>query len=190
MIPDVREGAFGAGEGVGFEDGSYCVASPEMTIRSRWSVALTDGAARARVQFGRVDEGVGTVTIHMEKYGGAYCNGEILPGCGGDEGFGEEHAVTVGELQGMWNVRGEVADGAEGVCKYAKDVERRGGEEEVCLAFPRGVSVGVVGDVEGGTCVVVGWLRGEGKVRHVMRCWYGRHGHLKQIAREVETKFV
>lgn len=202
VVPEVAEQTYlSAQEGAvnsGFADGTIncgpaCITDDHA---QRWSVALADPRpgqrTRARVEFGLVNEPFGAVTVFLEHWDGPFCNGQVLPGCGGkDESFATDAAVDSSALSGDWGVESTVYTAVAGGWEVAERCSRvtRSGEEEamreVNVCLPRGVSVGIMTQEDGGKCVTAGWVVEEG-VRIVSRRRYDGDGSVAWISRDIE----
>lgn len=167
-----------------FDDGSYCVRSG--SGKDEWMFAVvnpTNGRSRVRVDFGRVDEKIGKVTVLFENWESKFNEGQVLPGCGGEQGFAEEQTMSVSQLEGTWKYSEtayQVKNGWE-VVESVGTVNREA--VAVSMVLPKGVSVDVKD--EGGLKVEVGWLVADKRV--VIRRVYGEGG-LEVVSRIMETQ--
>lgn len=203
---DVSEYAM-AGNQVGgvslaFADGSFSSgpATFSQDVVASWEawIPAADGdeRARARLHFGLVNEARGKVTAFVETHDGSFCDGELLPGCGGkNRSFADDEAVTDAQLAGEWSVETtemrvvRVEDGSwEQVCSSAsvsRSVEQVAAE--VNIRMPKGLTLGMREEGDGGMCVMAGWLNSPCR-RTVVARHYDSEGLLISVSSSVEEK--
>lgn len=204
VVPEERVERFvtGAVEGkvggsVGFESGAFS-AGPEVFLNFFKAVAwLADpeaGQKRVRLEFGDVRKETGAVVAFVEGWDGEFCDGALLPGCGGNNvSFAEEVSMDAGVLEGRWKVKGTALSIVEGswveevideeVVRSRDDVES---EARVCL--PRGISLGVLEKESGEIELCAGWILDSS--RSVVRRSYGSDGKLLRVVSGVEMKMT
>lgn len=183
----------------GFSCGSYSVGPTSFSqeVGARWSACLAnpDDRRRVRVEFGLVNEPRGAVTVFVEEHDGDYCEGQILPGCGGkNRSFADDAAIKAGEeLAGEWRVEKaayeRVAGGwlREQTSGFMRTRSAEDAEAEVHVAMPRGITVGMRALIDGGMDFIAGWLISPDK-RTVVRRSYNSSGTLASVSRETETR--
>lgn len=198
------------GAALGFDDGAWSAgpATFDQDTFGRWYACMVDPAAetprRARLEFSAVNEPRGAVVAFVETHDGPFCDGELLPGCGGNNSsFAERDALTAGELAGKWRVvttafaceeANSGGDGEHVVSLWgetqSEEVVTRTDEdvaEEVNVLMPMGLSVGMQKCDDGGMFFRAGWLTTPTS-RAVVTRYYGSDGNLASISRSVETK--
>lgn len=194
IIPEVRETEFSVRDerslNGGFSDGCVSCGPIVLEMDSRFQAVLVDPQdtkSRVRVDFGRVDEKVGRIDVFFENWQGAFCGGQVLPGCGGgSQSFADEKRLNPEHLQGNWSVeRQSYKVGDENLTEGEPFTVSRQEMSDISIALPRGLSVDVTlqGD---GRDVVVGWLRGDQRL--IVRRQYDSDGKLLSVSREFERK--
>lgn len=203
MVPDVLEQTFldrdrGTING-GFSDGTFSCGPASLIdeLSERCSIALVDPSeknSRVRLEFSRVAEPPGSVTVFLENWDATFSSGGILPGCGGvHESFATDAVLQPSEaLLGKWTVESVVYTFLAGDWTpqhFSSVVERTASitSEEVTIALPRGVSVGTTTDVDGAKTIVAAWLAKK-DLRIVSRRKYEPTGELLSVSRSVETR--
>jgi len=183
----------------GFTDGSISCGPAVMTdeLSQRWNVCLVDptegNRSRVRLEFGPVNQPFGQVTVFIEHWEGKFCNGEVLPGCGGKNGsFAEDDGLDVSALTGNWSVdRTTYQTESDGwikeCCTVRTERNQANAEDEVNVALPRGLSVGVKEADDGSSEVIAGWMTSHDK-RVVVRSAYDSTGSLRYVSRDIETR--
>lgn len=190
------------GVSLAFEDGAFS-AGPitfSQDVAARWDawIPATDGDTRlrARLDFGLVNETRGKVTAFVETHDGRFCDGELLPGCGGkNRSFADDIAVTDEELAGEWAVETiemvsvDVDEGSWQekrssvvVTRSAEDVGK-----EVNIRMPKGLTLGMAETGDGGMCFIAGWLQTSER-RSVVCRKYDAEGLLVSVSSSVEVK--
>lgn len=187
---------------VAFDDGSLCVAPTQLfatSLSQRWSVILAAGGlqvegddkekrTRARISFGRVDEGVGKVVVFVERWDADYNGGSVLPGCGGAAtSFADGKRVASDAANGDWQTRVEncSAESAWTVTASEEHVKREGCADGI-LALPKGLSLRIYR--EAGTCFVeAAWLVNDAR-RVALTAEYTSDGALVGIRHNIETR--
>lgn len=204
-----EKGTVVPGAAVGFDDGAWSSgpATFDQDKFGRWYACIVDPAAassrRARLEFSTVNEPRGAVVAFVETNEGPFCDGELLPGCGGkNASFAEQAAVTAAELAGKWQVEttvlacaeaegsGEervVSSWAEGTSSSVVERSEAEVEDEVNVLMPTGLSVGMQKSDDGGMYFRAGWLTSPTS-RAVITRLYGADGMLRSVSRSLERK--
>jgi hypothetical protein len=203
------KGTVVTGAAVGFDDGAWSAGPPafDQDAFGRWYACIVDPAAearRARLEFSTVNEPRGAVVAFVETNEGPFCDGELLPGCGGkNSSFAEQPALTAAELSGSWEVETTVytsegtdtSETGEHVVSgwfvsRSFSVVVRSEEQvqtEVNVFMPTGLSVGMVKSDGEEMEFRAGWLTSPSR-RVVVSRLYGAHGKLVSISRSAEKK--
>lgn len=204
VVPEVHEQIFSNIDEKlitgGFPDGTVACGPAVITNEhsQRWNMCLVDPTegvkSRVRLQFGLVDEPFGAVNVMVEHWDAPFCNGEVLPGCGGkNESFASDARMDpVAELAGKWDVSSIVymaSDGAWQMEERSFEIDR---DEvvvhaETNVVLPRGITVGIASAENGTKTVVAGWKTAENS-RVVSRLVYASSGVLLRVSRDVENK--
>lgn len=212
---EISETIYTAENGFGFPDGSYivvpqhfdkadlsqqfaaCITHPDTAAAE----AVGDARRRARVQFGRVDEGVSQVPVVLERWDSPFCDGAILPGCGGPDSSFANGERSTSDIAGKWTtnvVRVSLSDEKIESTEKGFVVEEVMGEtleiEEKhagnVFLLPRGLSIRIVthGEAQNGSLVEVAWLPdGAQKKCSIVRGVYTQEGILKYLEHVVGT---
>jgi hypothetical protein len=204
------KGSVVTGAALGFADGGWS-AGPSTFAQGtlgRWYAAIAHPDAtprqRARLEFGTVNVPRGSVIAYVETHEGPFCDGELLPGCGGvNASFAPERAVTAEELVGEWLVdasdyvcvaKAPGRDGEHVVSEWSESHSSlavvRSAEQvadEVDVYMPKGLTVGMHASADGEMCFSAGWLTSP-TLRAVVARVYGPDGRLVRISKRVETK--
>lgn len=200
IVPDVDELEFSAMDTAtdtrngGFPDGSF-TAGPSVftgTYDQRWSATLADGSdsdarRRARVSFGRVDEGIGSIVVWLEKRDSDYSGGSVLPGCGGpDSSFASAPRTTPDDLSGKWHVfRTVLSKRTEWEPEeFTEQIRRESSDLQPFFSLPCGLSLSIISDSQG-TVVEAAWLSSTQR-RAVVRRVYAKSGTLEAVEHAVE----
>ena len=148
--------------GCGFPNGSYA-AVPNLfdpkNLTKQFSICIMhpddNNRERARLHFGRVDEEVSRVSVVLECWDSVYCDGAILPGCGGaDSSFANEERATSSDAEGSWKAsttrlylhRNNVTE-RHG---FVTGIEEINGRTELNgLKLPRGLMIRILPQSEG-----------------------------------------
>lgn len=156
VVPEVSISTYEGEGNVGFSDGCVSCGPVEFGNAPSFTI-LTRGKQRVRLGF-KVDAAIGNVTIILEKWGQEFCDGQVLPGCGGGDRFVEEASSHVEDLLGAWDFDAEDVDicNQSGIQESSGSLNREKIEGHILL-LPRGLSVRLV---EEGKSVLVesGWL--------------------------------
>ncbi|CAN8069080.1 unnamed protein product [Agarophyton chilense] len=183
VIPEVSVLKWeGPGNG-GFSDG--CIScgslqydgSPMLTI-------LVSGKERVQLCF-RVNEQVGDVTVFRESWGSEFCDGQVLPGCGGGTRFAEGSKMNISDLLGSWEYESEEVDFSKdsNIRQTSGALSRKSLEGEL-VTLPIGLSVRVL--QEGGSVLVEsGWLHDDKRI--VIERQY-EEGVLTKIKKSIERR--
>lgn len=205
---------------IGFADGAFVTAplffSPEHCVK--WHVCIVDPQSgmdgtprkRVRLQFGPVNDGRGAITAFVETYDGEFCDGELLPGCGGKNApFVDNPPVIPSEhLVGKWTVDSTecipahiASDNAISsdvrepnftlrVSKIDSFTLSRSYNEcdnEHIVALPEGMTVSLTDLGKDGVNVSAGWLSKE-DLRAVLSVQYRADGSLAKVTQSIERK--
>lgn len=203
VVPEVSEQSFSTRDrdsiNCGFPDGSFSFgpASVKKGVPQRWSIALVnpkENRSRVRVEFGPLFDRRGSVTVFIEDWDSPFRNGEVLPGCGGrHQSFATDNVLqTPEELAGKWEVETFMYNcmaGEEGIGRFSSVTERINSNvtDDLTIALPRGISVGITTDKSAAQTVVVGWLV-ESNLRVVNQRKHGPDGNLLSVSNSVETR--
>lgn len=183
----------------GTADGSFSSGPTQLlSLSQRWEFTLMNPndsvRSRVRLQFGRLDEGVGAIVAYLENWDLAFGNGEILPGCGGpNSSFADDAIMEKQLLAGEWNVSGmkwmTTDDGEE--LSAGDNVQYNVQRDAVFdgMLLPRGLTARVVTDDDGACVVEAGWMAGD-DVRTVARRTYGDDGKLTSVEHVVERRVM
>lgn len=208
---EVSETTYTAENGFGFPDGSYIIVPRQFDkadLSQQFSACIThpeaaaddDARRRARVQFGRVDEGVSRVSVVLERWDSPFCDGAILPGCGGPDSSFADDERSASDIAGKWMANvvrlslsdEEIGTTGKGVVETDEetlDIEENHTVDEFLL--PRGLSIRIVthGQAQkNGSLVEVAWLPdGAQKKCSVVRGVYTEEGILKYLEHAVGT---
>lgn len=202
IVPDIDELKFSAVDTTadtrngGFSDGSFTGGPTTFTgaYNQRWNATLADGSGsdgrrRARVSFGRVDEGVGSVVVWLEKRDGDYSGGDVLPGCGGpDSSFASAPRTTSEDLSGNWHVyRLVLSKRTEWTSeKITEQIRREASDLQRLFFLPRGLSLSINSDNQT-TTVEAAWLCNAQR-RVILRRVYAKSGALVAVEHTIEEK--
>ncbi len=189
-------------ESVGFENGSYSVGplriSDDVAAKSSFCLVEPDTEidkprTRVRVECGDVLAGRGVLDIHVEVWDAPFCDGAVLPGCGGSSvSFADAPPLdSARELPGIWAVSGIAFEnvGSEWRQTEIDAVVERSSEEVgqyAAVALPKGISVNAAMK-EDGAVVEVGWVSRPG-VRSVVSRSYDELGFVNSIKWKVERR--
>lgn len=204
VVPEVHEHTFSNIEekrvSGGFPDGSVICGPAVMTNEhsQRWDVCLTDPTdgvkSRVRLQFSLVNEPFGAVNAMIEHWDAPFCNGEVLPGCGGkNESFADGARMDpVAELVGKWDISSilyTARDGEWEMEELSFEIDRDGAtvSAEINVVLPHGITVGIACAEDGTKTVVAGWKTAE-NIRAVSRQVYASSGVLLCVSRDVESR--
>lgn len=217
---EVSETTYTAENGFGFPDGSYIIVPrhfDKANLRQKFSACIThpnataaaaagDARRRARVQFGRVDERASRVSVVLERWDSPFCDGAILPGCGGpDSSFANEDR-SASDMIGKWTanvmrlslsgeeIKSNSTEREEGVVeemmmmKETLEIEENHTVDGFLL--PRGLSIRILTHGQAqkeGNVVEVAWLVPDGgqKKCSVVRGVYTEEGILKYLEHAV-----
>lgn len=202
IVPDVDQLEFSCINTVsetrngGFMDGSFTEGATFFTgaYNQRWNVALADGSdsearRRARVSFGRVDEGIGSVIVWLEKRDGDYSGGSILPGCGGpDSSFASAPRTTSEDLSGKWHASHTMlAKSTKWTSeRFTEYIERSANDLQSFFPLPCGIALRINSENQT-TVVEASWLSSSQR-RTVVRRVYAESGALEAVEHVVEDR--
>eukprot|EP00172_Hildenbrandia_rubra_P003998 Plantae.Rhodophyta-Hildenbrandia_rubra.ctg732.p1 GENE.Plantae.Rhodophyta-Hildenbrandia_rubra.ctg732~~Plantae.Rhodophyta-Hildenbrandia_rubra.ctg732.p1 ORF type:complete len:352 (-),score=61.48 Plantae.Rhodophyta-Hildenbrandia_rubra.ctg732:218-1273(-) len=193
VITDVKENVYLREHALVFEDGSFTIGDSEVKKDSKFVFGLARAKERVRIEFQGTDFERGTITMFREKWDAQWCNGEILPGCGGGvSSFGEEEKKDYAEeLVGKWTIRlseqfrlNDTWTSEVGTLQM--DRTERQADEEVIVSLPHGVTVGMLKSSSNVLTIHVGALYETGS-RLVLGREY-RDGQLERVMHRYETK--
>ena len=153
-----------------WKDGSFvssrtiCVAHPNDEVRERVRVEC---ASTSR-----------TLSVTVERWESVYCDGAVLPGCGGAlESFSHEKRIDANTLAGRWKL-------------HNGDLVTRD-EVSPCIMLPRGITVDAICiEGVGWRLRQVAWLPLDSDVRNVVRCVHDRAGDFVSADRSFEQRVV
>ena len=195
IVPDVKEDVHPEENVFAFDDGTYIVCAKLLDESSQWSVGIRNDEQRIRLQLGRFDLGKGKATMFLEKWDAEWCNGEILPGCGGDiHSFAEEKSSKQ-NVTGSWDLSGvaRALENGKWVSRSISLNETRDGtwnEQGTMLCLPRGTTVRLVKDDMPKTTSVEFALSPTSGVRTVLKCEYDPHNKLRRVSYHQEKRAV
>lgn len=183
VVPEVSVSTF-EGEGdVGFSDG--CVScGPVEFGKGPFFTICTERKQRVRLGF-KADAQIGDVNVIFEKWSQEFCDGQVLPGCGGGDRFAEEASSNIEDLLGKWDYDIECVNthNQNEIQQSSGTLHREKIEGHIVL-LPRGLSVRLV---EEGKDVLVesGWLHEN--TRTVVERQY-EEGKLIRVSKRVERR--
>lgn len=196
VIPEVQETTLPSRDATthnaAFPDGSYSIGPSVLTddLSQKWSFCLaspTTPRARARVDFGRVDEAVGKITVWLEAWDADYCRGEVLPGCGGpNSSFASEQRLSADQLEGSWRVSTLDCHAADQWAPHSNTGSVQRGRDAPLFALPRGLSVRIEQEHDN-TIVEATWLTSPTE-RVILQRQYASDGELVSLSKAVELK--
>lgn len=207
---------------LGFDDGGFVIgpSSYSPDIETMWHVCIADPQSeadvetpprrRARLQFGHVNEARGCVSAFIEAYDGVFCDGDVLPGCGGKNApfVDNPRLVPSSHLAGKWTcqitqytlTRGgesknsvpshsDQSNSLSWSCRNFSAILNRSSADahrEICVAMPEGMTASVNKLKDGSVCVSAGWLTTP-NLRAVISMEYDELGSLVCVKRSVES---
>jgi hypothetical protein len=193
--------------GVGFDDGGYfwgpAVLSADNRHCDTWTVCVADPRPaagvprRARLEIGRVNDRRGAIIAVVESWDGQFCNGAILPGCGGkNASFADETRIVPEEaLVGEWTSASCSYEYCEDLSSWNKTVSSRGhftrsteqATAEADVAMPLGMSAGFRTFPDGNSKLHVGWLTSADH-RGTVVVDFDQSGRLTCVVNAVESR--
>lgn len=186
----------------GFTDGSFSNGPPSLRDAGEWGFTLVDPtnpAQRARIEFGLdASESMGKdsleflntkVTVYIERREADFCDGQLLPGCGGMGGFASETPMDPSDLDGTWDVRGEAYEARRSweLEKSSTLCTRANTRQKVSLVLPRGLSLSIRRS-HSSVRIAVGWLHENTRV--VLQRTYDEEGILLSVSKDLETRHI
>lgn len=204
VVPEVHAQTFSSVDkkriSGGFSDGTFICGPAVITDErsQKWDICLMEPSegskSRVRLQFGLVDEPYGAVNAVLEHWDAPFCNGEVLPGCGGENqsfaGDGKMNPAT--ELVGKWDINSIAYKASSGEWEVEERCSKINRDEtmvsaEINVVLPRGITVGIATAEDGAKTIVAGWKSSESH-RIVSRQMYGPSGALVRVSRDVESR--
>ncbi|KAI0564094.1 hypothetical protein FGB62_30g345 [Gracilaria domingensis] len=183
VIPEVSVVKLeGPGNG-GFSDGCISCGSVELGKSALYTI-LANGKQRVQLSF-RLTENFGDVTVFNESWGGEFCDGQVLPGCGGGDRFAEGPKLEVASLYGSWEYEAEeVIFPEDSSIRQTSGVLSRDCVEGELITLPKGISVRLLRE---GSSVLIeaGWLCDDTRI--VVERHY-KDGDLIKIKRSIERR--
>lgn len=202
IVPDIEEAQISCIDVLtdthngGFSDGSFSIGPTTYSgsFDQKWSVGLADGSnlesrRRARINFGRVDEGIGKVTVWLEKRENNFSGGSILPGCGGqNSSFADNSRTTIEDLAGTWDLTQTIFSKSNGWVPHCSTERLRRDTSQIdpFFSLPCGLSI-YVKRADQHTIIEASWLSSPLR-RTVVRRLYDESGAFEAVQHVVEEK--